>query len=261
MSKGFRSLFLVGGTVFGAGYGANYVFKTHNAHEDAALCAILYETHENPESKGVSPWQNHRIRNLMEYRDSGFWNVLLNEPPQRALERFRDRDPHVYSMQLLKKSQESLMSMVTELDQAVAAENERNNIEIKKMWIFIYPLFATFWTLRRPLKAELQHWLIWWLTYQCMCVVRTRILWWVPLITYIESLLLLILYFPPSTDYVRKEYICVSKKKIQKFIKNNEIVLFVSDHGLKFIQEPFQRWQILTQALSFANFSDNSHKS
>jgi hypothetical protein len=81
--------------------------------------------------------------------------------------------------------------------------------------IIVYPLVCTIWSLRRPLKAELQHWLVWWITYEVMTYIVT-LFWWIPLSNFIKCTTLFLLYIPITTEHVRKKWICISYKTIKK---------------------------------------------
>lgn len=94
------------------------------------------------------------------------------------------------------------------------------------MWLYIYPFFATLWCIRKPLKNELLHWLIWWFVYQSFATIN-RVVWWVPLIVYIENGILFFLYFPPLTDYLRKNVLLISTKKIQKILESYQINIYI----------------------------------
>ena len=65
----------------------HYVFKREMRHHDAAFNQMMWELWENPDRKGPAS-DDPRIRELQEYLESGFFNVLWNEPPFNALDRF-----------------------------------------------------------------------------------------------------------------------------------------------------------------------------
>lgn len=90
------------------------------------------------------------------------------------------------------------------------------------MFLILYPLWASYWCLRKPLKADLLHWLIWWVTYEVTNIVRW-VIWWVPFFNIFVNVVLMMLYFPIFTNYFRKNVIFVTVKGI-----NTSIMKFTS---------------------------------
>ena len=83
-------------------------------------------------------------------------------------------------------------------------------------WLAIYPLFATFMCLSgKPLKAELLHWTTFWMAYEGVYILHYFV-WWVPFISTLSGVFLVVLYFPPFTDIFRKNVkMLASKKQMQ----------------------------------------------
>lgn len=84
--------------------GSGYGLYRYNKHMDAAFCGILFELWEN----GKTP-QDENVKELEQYQNSGFVNVVMNPPPFDAFEKFKNRDPNEYSMQCLEKSKQNIM--------------------------------------------------------------------------------------------------------------------------------------------------------
>ena len=84
------------------------------------------------------------------------------------------------------------------------------------MWIVLYPFISTVWCLYKPLKADIQHWLIWWLSYEIITGTINNVLWWVPLLRYFESFILMSLYLPMSTSELRRYVLLKARRGANK---------------------------------------------
>lgn len=84
----------------------------------------------------------------------------------------------------------------------------------------MYPLISTLWVLYKPLKGDLQHWLMWWFLYEITSFIKQTIFWWFPFVDYIHSMVLFIMYIPLTTTQLRIWIIGgFSKRKINKLMK------------------------------------------
>lgn len=85
------------------------------------------------------------------------------------------------------------------------------------MWLLLYPLWASYWCLRKPLKPDLLHWLMWFVGYEISNCMR-YLLWWVPFFDVVITIILIMLYVPMFTSYFRKNVLFVTIKGIKKSI-------------------------------------------
>ena len=86
----------------------------------------------------------------------------------------------------------------------------------------IYPLYATYTSIKKPLKAELHHWMTFWFVYQSI-MLTNMVVWWIPFVKTIESLLLISLFFPPLTDQIRKNLLFPYIKEINRFMSKIKV--------------------------------------
>lgn len=82
-------------------------------------------------------------------------------------------------------------------------------------YILAYPLIATIFTIYKPLKPDLLHWCIWWVVYE-LFVIANILLWWIPLISFIETIVLLAMYSNISSNYLRNAYVVPNIKNLYK---------------------------------------------
>jgi hypothetical protein len=87
------------------------------------------------------------------------------------------------------------------------------------MILEIYALYATWLALRKPLKSELLHFTTFWFLYNIITNVKRVALWWIPLIDYIEWIVLSGCLFPPITESLRNEIVCILKKLKKEYTK------------------------------------------
>jgi hypothetical protein len=85
-------------------------------------------------------------------------------------------------------------------------------------WLLIYPLYASYLCLRKPLKTEIMHWLVWFVAYEAIGILRLFI-WWFPFFTIFEVCVLCGLYFPVFTSYFRKNVLFVTIKGFKSSIR------------------------------------------
>lgn len=78
-------------------------------------------------------------------------------------------------------------------------------------YLLIYPIWSSYYALKKPLKTELLHWLIWFMAYELITCVR-MVAWWVPFFDLLSHLVLIGLYSPVFTSYFRKNVLFVSVK-------------------------------------------------
>lgn len=96
-----RTIFSGGSFVMFSGLSA---LVWSEAKKDMADCALLYETHENPEPN------QHAVEELERYRRSGFWNTLIHSAPQDAISRFNHTDATRYRIDLVEKKINAILS-------------------------------------------------------------------------------------------------------------------------------------------------------
>lgn len=84
--------------------------------------------------------------------------------------------------------------------------------------IMLYPLYATYLAIKKPLKNELYHWITFWFVYESIMFIN-NLVWWLPFIETIEYFLIISLYFPPLTDQMRRNLIFPHVKKLDRYLK------------------------------------------
>lgn len=91
-------------------------------------------------------------------------------------------------------------------------------------WVVIYPFIATIVCIKKPLKSELLHWCIWWVTYMCCNLVNT-IMWWVPFIETVETVFLFSVYSQIMSEYIRKLGISYFKTYFKKIPQMSQMYI------------------------------------
>lgn len=84
-------------------------------HHDSAFMQFEYEIWENPErDQALSPDNNPRVQELQAYLASSFLNILINEPPFNAVERFKGISLEEYDQHCLEIARERFQQIIDE---------------------------------------------------------------------------------------------------------------------------------------------------
>jgi hypothetical protein len=99
------------------GFGGPIALRRHTKHHDAAFCAIMYEIWEHPPRETyVKPDQTTEYQELNQYLLSGFWNIMVNEPPLDASERFEGVSVEDYDRHCLEIAQAQFKALINKVD-------------------------------------------------------------------------------------------------------------------------------------------------
>lgn len=90
--------------------GITLTMKRLDKHHNASMCATLHRLWFDPERTA----NDTILHDQEEYRDKGFFHVLFNQPPNNALERFKDMRWEDMDRQCLQKARVVLNNLIEE---------------------------------------------------------------------------------------------------------------------------------------------------
>lgn len=86
-------------------------------------------------------------------------------------------------------------------------------------FLLIYPIYATLQSLRKPLKKELTHWLIFWFTWITLNIADVMLAW-IPLSGFFATILIFGLYSERVSLWFRKIFVVPVYRDLRQFAFN-----------------------------------------